>query len=207
MFDLVKVLRLVGLVKRTAECCYQWQSFEQCLTTLKQMNGGNDQKEAALDARLIGCLFRTVRDAVAPSLGELREKVEQRMPKAKRRIRKTMGLYLKVLSLLGCLRVVRSARRNCKVSFRGPENAKRSIIRFLQNSKFTMKVDKKQLKERMEHKQMMQTIEEMVDQKVVEQSSAALLKTRTSSFDITAIDSLIEQNKMLVLPKTHFNME
>lgn len=126
-------------------------------------------------------------------------------PQARRRrpfLAKRINLALKILSFLGCVRVARNQRRQKSAVFLSPMNVRNAIIGFLQNAQYTSKVDKRELKEKLELIFLKSEAERFIDRKRILKENGALFKPRTPSFDLYAVDKFLQRNQTIVVPNT-----
>lgn len=65
-----------------------------------------------------------------------------------------------------------------------------------------MKVDKKELREKLNQQKLITNIEKIVDDQLNIEPNMLQLKPRTHSFDIAVVDGFLKKNERLILPKT-----
>lgn len=157
-------------------------------------------------------MFRNLIHSIVALLKEKREIAIEAIPAAlpgtpqqKRRrpfLVKRIGLAIKLLAFLGCLRVSRNAKRQRSVVFQSSANVRNAVVGFLQNAQYTSKVDKKELREKLEIIFLKTEAERFIDRNRILKENGALFKSRTASFDLLAVDRFLQKNQNIVVPHT-----
>ena len=186
---------------------YQWNSVDICVRFLSELAGLKilplNYSNIKLRSNLLTHLIFLLNSKPENNLQAILNSLSQNNLSSEKLLKKKVLLILKVLSLLGCLRVVRNSHRDFLVTFLGIQNVRKCIIHFLQNSNFTMKVEKKELREKLIEQKLLHDLEIIVDKSLILKTDGGLFKPRTSSFDISLIDGFLQKNQSIILPKTN----
>lgn len=206
IYEYVAPLAALKLLKRNSDNSYQWNSIEDCVGFLSDKGSGADGASSGGSWRH----FRALVQSIIQLLKEHREltisavcnglepsyKTLKCRPNWTRRVR----LAVKLLSLLGCVRVTKCNRRQKSIILASSANVRSCLVNFLQNANFTSKVDKKELKEKFDLICLKEQAERFIDRRRILKENGALFKPRTASFDITVVDRFLQKTHNLVVP-------
>ena len=194
-------------MRRSSDLAYQWNSIDSCAGFLSELVGLRmlplNFSNIKLTRNLVAHLLFLLNAKPESTLQAILSVLSQSDKSLERLLKRKVLLLLKVLSLIGCLRIVRSAQREVVVTFLEIQNIRKCVIHFLQNSNFTMKVEKKELRERLNEQRLMRDLEIIVDKSLILKSERGLFKSRTPSFDLSHIDVFLQKNQSIILPKTN----
>ncbi len=205
IYEYVSVLTALRLLKRNSDQGFQWNSIEDCVGFLSDkstgadaISGGNWRHFKSLIQSIIQ-LLKEQRELTIPTVCtgiEQRHKVLRFRPNWNRRVQ----LSVKLLLLLGCVRITKCNRRQKTIVLASSANVRSCLINFLQNANFTSKVDKKELKEKFDLICLKDQAERFIDKRRILKENGTLFKPRTASFDITVVDRFLQRTHNLVVP-------
>lgn len=183
--------------------------MEECASYLGERTGDGAALARSADARhfkgftqALIAIIKDRKELVLTSIPELFGAQGQRghpRPFFNRRL----AVAIKLLSLVGFIRVAKNARRQRVVTYVSSQNVRNSIYSFLQNAHYTARADKKELKDKLALIRLKQEAARFVDKGTIFKQNGSLFKSRTASFDLGAIDHFLKVNNNIVVPNTH----
>lgn len=194
------------LLRRHSDGSFQWNTIEECATYIadKSPDGFKGSTEARTFKGLITALIGVLKKRTEMTLSRVRQVLIAEYPvhRCTYFFTRRIGLVIKLLSFLGLVKVWLGSGRQVMVRYQSHTNLRTIIVEFLQNAHYTAKVDKKELKGRLELNNLKSEAEKFVDRRRILRESGSMFKTRTASFDLLAIDKFMQKNQNIVVPTT-----